>query len=38
MTEETLALLFAIGASVISLVSLYYIKSHIEKLREVDWK
>jgi hypothetical protein len=37
MSAENLAFLFATAASVIAVVSLYYIWSHIQKLREVDW-
>jgi|GEM_PF-578221 hypothetical protein len=38
MTPENLALVFALVASIIAIVSLYYVKSHIEKLRKVKWK
>lgn len=38
MTANNLALLFTVGGVIIALVSLYYIKSHIEKLRKVKWK
>jgi hypothetical protein len=38
MNADSLALVFAAIASVIALVSLYYVKSHVEKLRRVKWK
>lgn len=38
MNADNLALVFAAFASVIALVSLYYVQSHIKKLRKVKWK
>lgn len=38
MAVNELALFFAFTASVIALVSIYYVRSHIQKLREVKWK
>ena len=38
MSKETLAFMFATIASLISIVSLYYVRSHVRKLKEVEWK
>jgi len=36
--QPELATIFTVYALIISVVSLYYVYEHVQKLREVDWE